>query len=94
MVSFKQNSFRLGGVDRLTILAVVIFLFALAIALKLFKLQIIDYAEYSQLAEDQHLAQQELIPNRGEIYIHDQLSEENVLYPVAVNKKYYLAFAQ
>ncbi len=93
MNRYHKQNFWLFSADRLTILSVVIFLFAGFIGIKLFKLQIIDYFKYSQMAEAQHLAQKELIPDRGEIYIHDYSAEENTLYPVAVNKKYYLAFA-
>ncbi|HLD27639.1 MAG TPA: hypothetical protein VJB39_02200, partial [Patescibacteria group bacterium] len=61
--------------------------------MKLFKLQIIDHRKYLELAEAQHLTAQELIPNRGEIYIHDYESGGQELYPAAINKKYYQAFA-
>lgn len=77
----------------MTILSIVIFLFAALIILKLFYLQILDYQKYRQLSELQHLVKKELKPSRGEIFIHDYEVGENSYYPVAVNKKYYLAFS-
>jgi cell division protein FtsI/penicillin-binding protein 2 len=89
----REHNFWLFTADRLTVLSLVFFLFAALIFLKLFKLQIIDHNKYLAQAEDQHLTTQELIPNRGEIYIHDYQSGAQELYPAAINKKYYQAFA-
>jgi len=89
----REHNFWLFNADRLTVLSLVFFLFAALIFLKLFKLQIIDHRKYLELAEAQHLTAQELIPNRGEIYIHDYESGGQELYPAAINKKYYQAFA-
>ncbi len=79
--------------NRLTSLSIVIFLFAGLIILRLFYLQIIQHQKYLTLAEGQHVVTKELQPNRGEIYIHDYESGADSLYPVAINKKYYLAYA-
>src|SRR3989339_1044497 len=89
----REHNFWLFMADRLTILSIVIFLFSGLIAVKLFKLQVIDFKKYNTLAQNQHLEEKELVPDRGEIYIHDYQDSDSVLYPVAVNKKYYLAFA-
>lgn len=95
MIALRNNrqGFNLEGLDRLTILHIVIFLFMVAIALQLINLQIFQHRKYQQIAVSQHLSEKELIPERGEIYIHDYQSSDNKIYPVAINKKYFLAYA-
>ena len=80
-------------VDRLTIISAVFFVLISLIVIKLFKMQIIDYGEYSKLAQDQHFAASELTPERGGIFIHDYQQGNDELYPVALNRKYYLVYA-
>ncbi len=82
-----------ASTDRITILSIVFFLLTALIFFKLFKLQIIDHNLYLKLAEDQHYALSELIPERGEVFIHDYQAGEDIHYPVILNKKYYLAYA-
>ena len=56
-------------------------------------MQIIDYDNYLQAAEAQHLVEKELEPERGNVYIHDYQTGSEILYPLAISKKYYLAYA-
>lgn len=79
--------------DRITILSIVFFLLIAFTVVKLFKLQIIDHQKYLQLAQEQHFALSELIPERGEIFIHDLKAGQDVHSPVALNKKFYLVYA-
>lgn len=88
-----SNNFWFNRIDRLTILSIVIFLFMGVIALQLINLQVFQHGKYQEMAELQHLSERELVPERGGIYIHDYQSGEDILYPVAINKKYYLAYA-
>ncbi|HAH04767.1 MAG: Peptidoglycan glycosyltransferase [Parcubacteria group bacterium GW2011_GWA2_43_17] len=81
-----------ASADRITIISIVFFLLIFLIFLRLFKLQIIDHHEYLSLAEEQHFALSELKPERGEVYIHDYQEGADVLYPVALNKKYYVVY--
>lgn len=62
--------------------------FAGVIVLKLFFIQIFQHDFYEALASGQHELFQELIPERGEIYLHD--FKDETLVPVAVNQQ--LAF--
>lgn len=89
--SIRNNSWL--QLDRLTILSIVIFLLAGVIAAQLINLQIFHYNYYQSVAELQHLSEKELIPERGEIYIHDYQDGIDKLFPVAINKKFYLAYA-
>ncbi|MEK7619857.1 MAG: penicillin-binding protein 2 [Patescibacteria group bacterium] len=73
---------------RLEIFRYVIVVFAGVIVLKLFFIQIFQHDFYEALASGQHELFQELIPERGEIYLHD--FKDETLVPVAVNQQ--LAF--
>ena len=59
------------------------------VGLRLYSLQILSYASYKALAEDQHTVFKKLVPKRGEIF----LQEKNDLYPLAVNKETKMAYA-
>ena len=93
MNKYREQNFWLFTVDRLTILSIVIFFIGALIAIKLFYLQVLKHEKYADLAERQHLVARELMPERGEVFIHDYQLGENELYPAAGNKKFYLAYA-
>ena len=65
-----------------------ILFFAVVIGVKLFVLQIIDHGFYQALASGQHEILRELIPERGNVFIHDYKDE--TLVPLATNQR--LAF--
>jgi len=65
-----------------------ILFFAVVIGVKLFVLQIIDHGFYQALASGQHEILRELIPERGDVFIHDYKDE--TLVPLATNQR--LAF--
>lgn len=73
---------------RLEIFRYAVVLFAGVLVLKLFFIQIFQHDFYEALASGQHELFEELIPERGEIYLHDFKDES--LVPVAVNQQ--LAF--
>ncbi len=77
--------------DRIAVLAIIIFILALLIIIRLIKIQIFDHRYYTALAKDQQEFFSELLPNRGEIFIQEL--KENKLYPVATNRQYYLMYA-
>ena len=93
MNRFNHNQNFFLTVDRLTFLSLGIFLLAVGIIVRLFWLQIIEHSKYQAMAQNQHLLEQELLPNRGEIYIHDYQTSQDSLFQVAVNKKFYLVIA-
>ena len=78
--------------DRLTSLSLVFFLLTVLIVGRLFKLQILDHQKYLTLAKEQHFALSSLSPARGQIFIHDYQAGQDVYYPVALNRKYYLVY--
>ncbi len=71
--------------DRLSVLTVTFFLFAGALAARLFKLQILNYSFYTALAEGRGLLSEKLTPIRGEIYFRDASAPKDLL-PVAINR--------
>ncbi len=79
-----------GG--RLLMLRVVILLGVLAVAARLFVVQVLSHDFYSALASNQHDIFEQLFPERGSVYLHDQAATDGV-FPVAVNKTMTLAYA-
>jgi cell division protein FtsI (penicillin-binding protein 3) len=73
---------------RLEVLRIGAILFVSVIVIKLFILQVIQHGFYDALASGQHELFEELIPERGTVYVHDYKDE--TLVPVATNQK--LAF--
>jgi len=73
------------------IYALVFFILAAAAVIfaRLYVLQVRSHSKYFHIAENQHKILEELIPERGEIF----LSEEKEPYPIAVNKKMQMAYA-
>jgi len=85
----ERNKF---GSNRLAVLGTVIFIFTVIVILKLAYLMIVKHDYYIALANNQHYANTELNPNRGDIYLQDY-KEPDKLYPYATNRKYYLVYA-
>ncbi len=81
------------SLDRIGYLRAGIFLFAGIIAMRLVDIQVFQHAFYEALAVDQHSLSERLMPKRGEIYVRDAAFPDQ-LYPVAVNKAYYLVYAE
>lgn len=77
--------------NRMIFLITIIFLFNLAIIIRLFVLQIKNHNFYVALASNQYDIYEKLLPERGEIYLEEATGE---LYPLATNKDYFLVFAE
>lgn len=73
-----------------TLFAVVAFI-VMVILIKLFDLQVLKNSYYTALASGQHEIFENLVPERGQIYVEDKFSKE--LYPLAINKKFNLVYA-
>ena len=76
---------------RINFLMVVIFILAGACIFRLFDLQILKHKNFEALAEGQHRLVEDLIPERGKIYVQDR--ETLDLFPLATNEKLYLVYA-
>lgn len=92
MSKIKRRNKSVQGLDwRVKCLRLVVFLFFMAIFLRLCQVQILGHGFYSALAQDQHELYEKIVSERGNIYIKDNSSEG--LYPVAINKKMNLIYA-
>ncbi|MFA5935384.1 MAG: penicillin-binding protein 2 [Patescibacteria group bacterium] len=63
----------------------------LAVMLRLGYLQILEHGTYAALASDQHDLEAKLLPERGKIYVRDEV--DNKLYPLATNRDSWLIYA-
>ena len=83
---------------RMKFLAYLFIFFALLIIGKLFDFQVLKFDFYAALASDQHDIYKTLFPERGSIYLRDKefsiLTNQESLYPIALNKDYNLIYAQ
>lgn len=85
----KQNNF---VNNRLAFLTTVILVFGILLIGKLAYMQIWQHDYYSELASRQHLREQEIDPDRGEIFLQDY-KEPGKYFPYAINRKYYEVYA-
>jgi len=74
---------------RIYILVFFVLAAAVAIIFRLYDLQVSAHAYYQELASNQHKVYEDLIPKRGEIFVHDGSG----YYPVAVNQELSLVYA-
>jgi len=93
MKIMKRSNNYFSGFSRLDFLNLFILVISAVIIGRLFFLMIIKHDDYAKIAESQQLVKKANMPTRGNIYIHDQKFTEDVLAPVAINKKYYLVYA-
>jgi len=66
-------------------------LIGLIFILRLFYLMIIQHDFYHKLATGAHDIYSELFPNRGEVFLQD--SRDGTEYPLAINRDYFLVYA-
>jgi cell division protein FtsI/penicillin-binding protein 2 len=76
---------------RIYFLLIIIVLIGGTIIARLFSLQILRYDFYHALAQDQHQFYEKLFPQRGEIFIQDLKSQQEV--PLAINKEFEHVYA-
>lgn len=78
---------------QITVVAVFLWLVVLAIIVRLFVLQVVDYKYYTALAVDTHEIYKQLFPQRGSIYVQDSRPGHSQEYLAAVGRPYYLVYA-
>jgi cell division protein FtsI (penicillin-binding protein 3)/stage V sporulation protein D (sporulation-specific penicillin-binding protein) len=88
---FRFSFDALNRLDRLTILRGVFIVFAIVITTRLFWYQVVKHSFFTAWASDQHDLEQQLIPDRGEIYAKDQFSPSG-LSLVATNQTLHLVY--
>ena len=85
----KQNSENKNF--RINTLFIIIVFITVATVVRLFDLQVLKNGYYTALASGQHNIFENLIPERGQVYVEDKFSKD--LYPLAINKKMNLIYA-
>lgn len=78
-------------ITRTDILIVITIIFSILIVFRFFNIQVIKHKYFLALASDQQKMYEELVPERGRIYIEDRFSKS--LYPLAINKRLNLVYA-
>lgn len=74
--------------NRINFIMAVVFLLGLAILVKLFYLQIYKHGYYADTASVQQISSRQIEASRGRIFIQNDESGENKLYPLATNKDF------
>lgn len=89
----KQNSPVQNGNNfsfRLKLAMIVVLLFLLAIATRIFILMVMEHDFYTALAKGSHEIYSKLVPQRGKIYLKD--GHNNQRYPLAINREFGLVY--
>jgi len=90
-VTFPKHSKAPSGDFRFRAAAVMILLLGVVISFRLVTLMIFDHGSYKKLAFGAQEVSSELIAKRGEIFLQDTRNGKK--YPIAVNRDYFLLFA-
>ena len=86
--SSATNKEKFARTDLLIIITV---LFCLIVILRLFNIQVLQHGYFLALASDQQKFYEDLVPERGRIYVEDRFTKN--LYPLAINKRLTLVYA-
>ncbi len=79
--------------NRLRLVVAIIFLLSGALVYKLFAIQIGQFDLYTALASSQHQVYSQLKPERGKIFLSEQINNQEKLYPLATNKDFAMLYA-
>ena len=69
MAPYGRKDRKNGNGNRINILIAIVFLLCSLLAVRLYKLQVSQYALYSSRAQNQHERESRLLPERGEIFL-------------------------
>ena len=79
--------------NRLRLVVAIVFLLSGALIYKLFSVQIGQCDLYTALASSQHQVYSQLAPERGKIYLSENIDGQEKLYPLATNKDFASIYA-
>ena len=90
-----KNQVAAGKVNnnRLRLVIAVIFLLIGSLVYKLYSIQIRQFDLYTAMAASQHQVYSKLQPERGKIYLREEIAGQEKLYPLATNKEFAEVFA-
>lgn len=81
------------SINRLRLVVAIIFLLSGALVYKLFSVQIRQCDLYTALASSQHQVFSQLAPERGKIFLSEEINGQEKLYPLATNKDFSSIYA-
>ena len=81
------------SINRLRLVVAIIFLLSGALVYKLFSVQIRQCDLYTALASSQHQVFSQLAPERGKIFLSEEINGQEKLYPLATNKDFASIYA-
>lgn len=87
----KKKSKKNSNISRISISAGIVALVGLVVIGRLFVLMVMEHDFYTALAKGTHEVYSELVPDRGKIYAKDSRTGEE--YPLAINRDYFLVYA-
>ncbi len=81
----RSSNRRFANLQRIDILRISFIGVGVIIGIRLFNVQVLQHGDYEKLASASHQLYEELVPERGEIYVQDKYSDDG-LYVIATNK--------
>lgn len=81
----RQSNSKFKDFSRIDGLRVFFVILGAVITIRLFTVQVLHNSYYEALAFDNHKLFEELFPERGEIFVHDKYTDDN-MYAIATNK--------
>ncbi|MFH2105118.1 MAG: penicillin-binding protein 2 [Parcubacteria group bacterium] len=87
----QEKPFKKSPISRPDLLIMVTVFFCLVIVWRLFSIQVLQHNYFLALASGQQKIYEDLVPERGRIYIEDRFTKN--LYPLAINKRLTLVYA-
>jgi len=87
----QESTKKKSAISRPDLLILATVFFCLVIVWRLFNIQVIRHDYFLALASGQQKIYEDLVPERGRIYIEDRFTKN--LYPLAINKRLTLVYA-
>jgi len=87
----QEKTTKKGTISRPDLLIMVTVFFCLVIIWRLFSIQVLQHDYFLALASGQQKIYEDLVPERGRIYIEDRFTKN--LYPLAINKRLTLVYS-
>lgn len=91
--SHKHSRDRIAGQGRIKFLSIFFIILSVLLLLRLFKIQILMGDFYAAAAVDQHELYQRFMPERGSIYVAENVNGQEVLFPLVTNQDLYMLYA-
>ena len=91
--SHTRSREKIAGQGRIKFLSIFFIFIAVLLVLRLFKVQILMGDFYAAAAVDQHELHRRFVPERGSIYVAENVNGQEVLFPLVANQDLYMLYA-